>query len=102
MCVGDVAATKNPLSSRATRASPLAQFPFSPSARRASQQCMLLARHRSTSTFRRALSTMIKVGDTFPTAPSVQIKFKENHTMGSLIEGKKVLIVTLPGAFTPT
>ena len=45
---------------------------------------------------------MIKVGDTFPTAPSVQIKFKENHTMGSLIEGKKVLIVTLPGAFTPT
>ena len=65
---------------------------------------MLLARRslRSTSTFRRALSTIIKVGDTFPTAPSVQIKFKENHTMGSLIEGKKVLIVTLPGAFTPT
>ena len=93
-----------PLSSLTTRASPLAQFPFSPSARRASQQCMLLARRslRSTSTFRRALSTMIKVGDTFPTAPSVQIKFKENHTMGSLIEGKKVLIVTLPGAFTPT
>ena len=93
-----------PLSSLTTRASPLAQFPFSPSARRASQQCMQLARRslRSTSTFRRALSTMIKVGDTFPTAPSVQIKFKENHTMGSLIEGKKVLIVTLPGAFTPT
>ena len=93
-----------PLSSLTTPASPLAQFPFSPSARRASQQCMLLARRsiRSTSTFRRALSTMIKVGDTFPTAPSVQIKFKENHTMGSLIEGKKVLIVTLPGAFTPT
>ena len=93
-----------PLSSLTTPASPLAQFPLSPSARRASQQCMLLARRslRSTSTFRRALSTMIKVGDTFPTAPSVQIKFKENHTMGSLIEGKKVLIVTLPGAFTPT
>ena len=89
-----------PLSSLTTPASPLAQFPFSPSARRASQQCMLRAA-RSTSTFRRALSTMIKVGDTFPTAPSVQIKFKENHTMGSLIEGKKVLIVTLPGAFTP-
>ena len=96
MCVGDVAATLFPLSSLTTRPSPLA--------RRASQQCMLLARRslRSTSTFRRALSTMIKVGDTFPTAPSVQIKFKENHTMGSLIEGKKVLIVTLPGAFTPT
>ena len=92
-----------PLPRRATRASPHAQFTRSPSARRASQQCMLLARRiRSTSTFRRALSTMIKVGDTFPTAPSVQIKFKENHTMGSLIEGKKVLIVTLPGAFTPT
>ena len=92
-----------PLPRRAARASSHAQFTRSPSARRASQQCMLLARSlRSTSTFRRALSTMIKVGDTFPTAPSVQIKFKENHTMGSLIEGKKVLIVTLPGAFTPT
>ena len=45
---------------------------------------------------------MIKVGDTFPTAPSVQIKFKENHTMESLLKDKKVLLVTLPGAFTPT
>ena len=59
-----------------------------------------------TSIFRRFASTMIQVGDTFPKGSDpglqVQIKFKENHTMESLLKDKKVLLVTLPGAFTPT
>ena len=44
----------------------------------------------------------IKVGDAFPTGPSVQIAFKENHKIEDLVGKGNVLVVSLPGAFTPT
>jgi hypothetical protein len=49
----------------------------------------------------------IKVGDTFPADVVVHVGFAGNtpeapQTMGSLLSGKKCLVVTLPGAFTPT
>ena len=45
---------------------------------------------------------MIKVGDKFPEGVSVQIAFKENHKIETLVGKGKILVVTLPGAFTPT
>ena len=50
---------------------------------------------------------IIKVGDTFPTDVIVHIGFAGNtptapQKVGSLTAGKKVLFVSLPGAFTPT
>jgi len=49
----------------------------------------------------------IKVGDSFPTDVIVHVGFAGNtpsapQTIGSLVAGKKCLVVTLPGAFTPT
>ena len=49
----------------------------------------------------------IKVGDEFPKDVTVHIGFAGNtpsapQSSGSLVAGKKVLFVTLPGAFTPT
>ena len=49
----------------------------------------------------------IKVGDTFPTDIIVHIGFAGNtptapQKTGSLVSDKKCLVVTLPGAFTPT
>ena len=49
----------------------------------------------------------IKVGDTFPKDVTIHIGFAGNtptapQTTGSLLAGKKILVVTLPGAFTPT
>ena len=49
----------------------------------------------------------IKVGDTFPTDIIVHIGFAGNtpsapQKTGSLVGDKKCLVVTLPGAFTPT
>ena len=49
----------------------------------------------------------VKVGDAFPADVTVHIGFAGNtpsapQTTGSLVAGKKVLFVTLPGAFTPT
>jgi peroxiredoxin len=50
---------------------------------------------------------MVKVGDTIPPDVVVHIGFAGNtptapQTMGSLLKNRKVLLVTLPGAFTPT
>ena len=45
---------------------------------------------------------MIAVGQPFPTGVSVQIEFKKNYPIESLVGKGKVLVVTLPGAFTPT
>ena len=54
-------------------------------------------------------STMVAVGDKFPTAPVVHHEgFGGNtpsaiKTVGDMLgDNKKVLFVTLPGAFTPT
>ena len=49
----------------------------------------------------------IKVGDKFPTDVIVHQGFAGNtpdapKTTGTLLSGKKCLVVTLPGAFTPT
>ena len=49
----------------------------------------------------------IKVGDLFPTDVTVHIGFAGNtpsapQKTGSLVGDKKCLVVTLPGAFTPT
>ena len=50
----------------------------------------------------------IKVGDNFPTDAVLHIGFAGGPTpstrvaTGALTAGKKVLFVTLPGAFTPT
>ena len=50
----------------------------------------------------------IAVGDAFPTGAVVHIGFAGGPTPAtpvtskSLVDGKKVLVVTLPGAFTPT
>ena len=49
----------------------------------------------------------VKVGDSFPTDVTVHIGFAGNtpnapQKSGTLVAGKKVLFVTLPGAFTPT
>jgi len=48
----------------------------------------------------------VKVGDTFPEV-TVHVGFAGNtpsapQTTTSLLTGKKCLVVTLPGAFTPT
>jgi len=46
---------------------------------------------------------IVAVGDAFPTTPYVQREWKVHYTIGDLIKGySKVLIVSLPGAFTPT
>ena len=50
---------------------------------------------------------IIKVGDAFPKDVTVHIGFAGNtptapQKSGDLVAGKKVLFVTLPGAFTPT
>ncbi|EOD05804.1 hypothetical protein EMIHUDRAFT_219912 [Emiliania huxleyi CCMP1516] len=50
----------------------------------------------------------VTVGDSFPTDAVVHIGFAGGPNpatpvkTGSLITGRKVLVVTLPGAFTPT
>lgn len=49
----------------------------------------------------------IKVGDKIPADVVVHVGFAGNtptapQTIGSLLTGKKCLLVTLPGAFTPT
>lgn len=52
-------------------------------------------------------SPKIAVGGAFPKDVTVHIGFAGNtpsapQSSGSLVAGKKVLFVTLPGAFTPT
>ena len=52
-------------------------------------------------------SPKVAVGDTFPQDVIVHIGFAGNtpsapQPSGVLVNGKKVLFVTLPGAFTPT
>ena len=42
------------------------------------------------------------VGSKFPVDTKVHLGFKNEVTMGDLINGKKILLVSLPGAFTPT
>ena len=49
----------------------------------------------------------IAVGAKFPSDVVVHVGFAGNtpsapQTVGSLVAGKKILFVTLPGAFTPT
>jgi len=45
----------------------------------------------------------VAVGDAFPMDAVVQVGFKNAMPMSKLFEGKsKVLVVSLPGAFTPT
>ena len=52
-------------------------------------------------------SPKIKEGDVFPKDVIVHVGFAGNtpsapQSTGSLVDGKKCLVVTLPGAFTPT
>tara|TARA_B100000780_G_scaffold116036_1_gene81359 strand:- start:247 stop:444 length:198 start_codon:yes stop_codon:yes gene_type:complete len=44
----------------------------------------------------------ISVGDAFPKGVQVQVKFKENLPIEALTSKGNVLMVSLPGAFTPT
>ena len=44
----------------------------------------------------------ISVGDAFPKGVQVQVKFTENLPIESLTSKGNVLMVSLPGAFTPT
>jgi len=45
----------------------------------------------------------VKTGDKFPMDVVVQHTWKKAYSMGQLVEGcKKFLVITLPGAFTPT
>ena len=44
----------------------------------------------------------IKVGDAFPSGVNVQVAFKENHPVEDLVSKGNILMVSLPGAFTPT
>jgi peroxiredoxin len=53
-----------------------------------------------TSVFARGMA--ISVGDAFPKGVSVQVNFKENLPIESLTSKGNVLMVSLPGAFTPT
>ena len=44
----------------------------------------------------------IKVGDSFPTGVQVQVAFKDNYPIEEFTSKGNVLMVSLPGAFTPT
>lgn len=44
----------------------------------------------------------ISVGDAFPKGVNVQVHFKENRPIEELTSSGNVLMVSLPGAFTPT
>jgi len=45
----------------------------------------------------------VRTGDKFPLTPVVQHTWKKPYEFGKLVEGcKKYLVITLPGAFTPT
>jgi hypothetical protein len=45
----------------------------------------------------------VRTGDKFPMDAVVQHTWKKPYTMGQLTEGvSKFVVVTLPGAFTPT
>jgi len=45
----------------------------------------------------------VKTGDKFPMEPIVQASWKRAYTMAQLTKGvSKFLVITLPGAFTPT
>ena len=74
--------------------------PLGPMLRRASAMRPLARLAMTSSILSRGMA--IKVGDAFPTGVNVQIAFKENHPIEELTGKGNILMVSLPGAFTPT